>query len=97
MAAGWSPVRQEDAGLSSAARLAGLFAFTSQWARRPSTHSAESLLQKADECAWNNYKLRLIRPIGEPNMFLSKEGQGHALYAHINQCPLLKETRTWPV
>ena len=80
--------------LVSAALIVAFSVFIIHWAQRPSPGSAEELLKRADEFAWNNNWLAadpLYRRAEQ--MFRSKGDQGHALYANVSQFPLKIETQ----
>jgi len=80
--------------LASAALIAAFSVFLVHWAQRPSPGSAEELLKRADEFAWNNNWVEadpLYRRAEQ--MFRSKGDQGHALYASVSQFPLKMETQ----
>jgi len=78
----------------AAAIVIGCSVFIIHWAQRPSSGSAEGLLKRADEFAWNNDWLAaapLYRRAEQ--MFRTKGDQGHALYASVSQFPLKMEAQ----
>jgi hypothetical protein len=77
----------------AAAIVIGCSVFIIRWAQRPSSGSAEGLLKRADEFAWNNDWLAadpLYRRAEQ--MFRTKGDEGHALYANVSQFPPKMET-----
>jgi hypothetical protein len=63
------------------------------WLRRPPPDSAEDLLSRADELAWNNnWGLALPLFAKAQSLFEGKGDYGHALYAKVSQTPVLMES-----
>jgi hypothetical protein len=58
------------------------------WLQRPSPNSAEALLQRADELAWNNDWGRAFPLfVRAQALFEQRRDFGHALYAKVSQVP----------
>lgn len=85
--------------LSSSAIVVGAIAVTvllvwlMRWIQRPSPNSAEGLLSRADDLAWNNNWLAALPLYTQAERsFKAKGDMDHALYAHVSQFAVKMES-----
>jgi len=78
---------------TGALALVVVVALFTRWATQPSARSAEGLLARADELAWNNNSLGASPLYAQAEqLFRNKGDQGHALYAHVSQYSVKMES-----